>query len=106
MSNRRGRLADSGAAYFASHPTAKSMLALMQKGGLPYVAHEYFHADWQPMYFADVARVFGLRGIRVEDPSQLQAALKDALASDETVIVDVATDIDCRAPEPWLPAGV
>jgi len=50
------RLADSGAAYFASHPTAKSMLALMQKGGLPYVAHEYFHADWQPMYFADVAR--------------------------------------------------
>ena len=33
------------------------------------------------------------------------AALKEALASDETVIVDVATDIDCRAPEPWLPAG-
>jgi len=59
-----------------------------------------------PTNFADVARVFGLRGIRVEDPSQLQAALKDALASDETVIVDVATDIDCRAPEPWLPAGV
>jgi acetolactate synthase-1/2/3 large subunit len=57
-----------------------------------------------PTNFADVARVFGLRGIRVEDPSQLQAALKDALASDETVIVDVATDIDCRAPEPWLPA--
>ena len=58
-----------------------------------------------PTNFADVARMFGLRGIRVEDPSQLQAALKDALASDETVIVDVATDIDCRAPEPWLPEG-
>jgi acetolactate synthase-1/2/3 large subunit len=56
-----------------------------------------------PTNFADVARVFGLRGIRVEDPSQIQPALKDALASDETVIVDVATDIDCRAPEPWLP---
>lgn len=59
-----------------------------------------------PTDFADVARVFGLRGIRVEDPSQLRAALRDALASDETVIVDVATDIDCRAPEPWLPEGV
>ena len=58
-----------------------------------------------PTNFADVARVFGLRGIRVEDPSQIQPALKDALASDETVIVDVATDIDCRAPEPWLPAA-
>jgi acetolactate synthase-1/2/3 large subunit len=58
-----------------------------------------------PTNFADVARVFGLRGIRVEDPSQIQAALKDALASDETVIVDVATDIDCRAPEPWLPGA-
>ena len=59
-----------------------------------------------PTNFADVARVFGVRGIRVEDPSQLAAALKDALAADEPVVVDVATDIDCRAPEPWLPEGV
>jgi acetolactate synthase I/II/III large subunit len=58
-----------------------------------------------PTNFADVARVFGLRGIRVEDPSQIQPALRDALASDETVVVDVATDIDCRAPEPWLPGS-
>lgn len=58
-----------------------------------------------PTNFADVARVFGLRGIRVEEPSQIAPALRDALASDETVIVDVATDIDARAPEPWLPAG-
>src|SRR5580698_3015278 len=57
-----------------------------------------------PTNFSDVARVFGLRGIRVEEPSQIGPALKEALASDETVIVDVATDIDCRAPEPWLPA--
>ena len=59
-----------------------------------------------PTNFADVARVFGLHGIRVEDPSQIAPALRDALASDETVVVDVATDIDARAPEPWLPAGV
>jgi acetolactate synthase-1/2/3 large subunit len=58
-----------------------------------------------PTNFADVARVFGLRGIRVEEPSQIALALQEALASDETVIVDVATDIDARAPEPWLPAG-
>ena len=56
-----------------------------------------------PTNFADVARVFGLRGIRVEQASQLAPALREALSSDETVVVDVATDIDCRAPEPWLP---
>jgi acetolactate synthase-1/2/3 large subunit len=58
-----------------------------------------------PTNFADVARVFGLRGIRVEEASQIAPALRDALASDETVIVDVATDIDARAPEPWLPGA-
>jgi acetolactate synthase I/II/III large subunit len=57
-----------------------------------------------PTNFADIARVFGLRGIRVEQPQQIAPALRDALGSDETVVVDVATDIDCRAPEPWLPA--
>ncbi|MBV9251877.1 MAG: thiamine pyrophosphate-binding protein [Acetobacteraceae bacterium] len=57
-----------------------------------------------PTNFADVARTFGLRGIRVEEPSQIAPALRDALASNETVVVDVATDIDCRAPEPWLPS--
>jgi acetolactate synthase-1/2/3 large subunit len=58
-----------------------------------------------PTAFADVARAFGVRGIRVEEPSQIAPALRDALASDETVVVDVATDINARAPEPWLPAG-
>ncbi len=58
-----------------------------------------------PTNFADVARMFGLQGIRVEQPAELGPALQRALASDETVVVDVATDIDCRAPEPWLPPG-
>jgi acetolactate synthase-1/2/3 large subunit len=58
-----------------------------------------------PTDFAEVARTFGLRGIRVQEPSQIAPALRDALASDETMVVDVATDIDARAPEPWLPAG-
>jgi acetolactate synthase I/II/III large subunit len=56
-----------------------------------------------PTNFADVARVFGLRSIRVQQPAEIAPALRDALASDETVVVDVATDIDARAPEPWLP---
>ncbi len=58
-----------------------------------------------PTNFADIAQVFGLRGIRVDEPSQIAPALREALASDETVVVDVNTDIDARAPEPWLPAA-
>ena len=74
-----------------------------QQGNHPGDVREL--ARFGPTNFSDVARVFGLRGIRVEEPSQLAPALRDALASDETVVVDVATDIDCRAPAPWLPEG-
>ena len=56
-----------------------------------------------PTNFADVARDFGLRGIRVERPDGIAPALRDALASDETVVVDVATALEPRAPEPWTP---
>jgi len=48
-------LCEAGAEYFASNPAAKEMLYTMLRTGLPYAAHEYFGAHWQPMYFADVA---------------------------------------------------
>lgn len=56
-----------------------------------------------PTNFADVARAFGVRAIRVDEPTRIAPALREALAADETVVVDVATNIDARAPEPWLP---
>jgi acetolactate synthase-1/2/3 large subunit len=56
-----------------------------------------------PTDFAAVARAFGVRGIRVEDPAAIAPALKDALAHPGPVVVDVATDIEVRAPEPWIP---
>ena len=74
-----------------------------QQGNKPGDVRELIR--FGPTNFADVARVFGLRGIRVEEPDQIAPALREALASDETVVVDVATNIDARAPEPWLPAG-
>lgn len=74
-----------------------------QQGNTPGDVRELVR--FGPTDFSEVARVFGLRGIRVEEPSQIAPALREALASDETVVVDVNTDIDARAPEPWLPAG-
>src|SRR6185312_1878430 len=73
-----------------------------QQGNTPGDVRELVR--FGPTDFSDVARVFGLRGIRVEEPAQIAPALREALASDETVIVDVNTNIDARAPEPWLPA--
>jgi len=57
-----------------------------------------------PTDFSAVARSFGLRGIRVERPDEIAPALREAIAADETVVVDVATDIEARAPEAWIPA--
>ncbi|MBX3192332.1 MAG: class I SAM-dependent methyltransferase [Labilithrix sp.] len=44
-----------GADYFEKNPSAGRMLATMDRVGLPYVVHEYFHEHWTPMYFARVA---------------------------------------------------
>ncbi|MGH8372054.1 MAG: thiamine pyrophosphate-dependent enzyme [Gammaproteobacteria bacterium] len=42
--------------------------------------------------FAQVAEACGIRGIRVEDPAKLDAAIKDALGHKGPVLVDIATD--------------
>jgi acetolactate synthase-1/2/3 large subunit len=54
-----------------------------------------------PTDFTEVARSFGGRGIRVEQPGELAAALREALAAEETVVLDVVTDLEPRAPAPW-----
>ena len=54
--------------------------------------------------FAAIARGFGLRGITVDRPEAIGPALREALAAGETVVIDVRTDIESRAPEPYTPA--
>ena len=56
-----------------------------------------------PTDFTAVARSFGLSGIRVEKPGDIAPALREAMASKHTVVVDVVTDIEARAPAPWAP---
>jgi SAM-dependent methyltransferase len=48
-------LNQAGAYYFSGNPAAKAMLETMEKAGLHYVVHEYLHAHWVPMYFAQLA---------------------------------------------------
>jgi acetolactate synthase-1/2/3 large subunit len=56
-----------------------------------------------PTSFSDVARSFGIRAIRDEQPAQIAPPLHEAISAEDTVVVDVASNIETRAPEPWLP---
>ena len=58
-----------------------------------------------PTDFAAVAKSFGVRGIRVERPGEIAPALAQAIGAQESVVVDIVTDIEPRAPEPWSPPG-
>jgi acetolactate synthase-1/2/3 large subunit len=57
-----------------------------------------------PTDFTAVAKSFGVRGIRVERPAEIAPALAEALHAAEPVVVDVVTDLEPRAPEPWSPS--
>ena len=43
-------------------------------------------------------------GIRVEGPKDITPALQEALAETRPVVLDVVTDAEHPAPEPWRPA--
>jgi acetolactate synthase I/II/III large subunit len=72
-----------------------------QAGNRPGAAEQMLR--FGPTNFADVAKAFGVQGIRVERPQEIGPALARALAMEEPVVVDVATDIESRAPAPWDP---
>ncbi|MBU2513523.1 thiamine pyrophosphate-binding protein [bacterium] len=48
-------------------------------------------SEYSTMNCADIARGFGLKGVRVDDPKDLKAALKEAIESTEAVLVEVMT---------------
>lgn len=58
-----------------------------EEGGLPEFGTVLDNPD-----FAAVARAIGLTGIRVEDPADVDAAIRQAFATDGPVLVDVLTN--------------
>jgi acetolactate synthase I/II/III large subunit len=54
--------------------------------------------------FARIAQEIGCLGIRVEKPEEIRRALETALAADEPAVVEVITDANCRAADPWSPS--
>ena len=48
--------------------------------------------DKKPLDFVKMAQAFDMKGVRVESPDELIAAVKTALASKQTEIIDVVVD--------------
>lgn len=55
--------------------------------------------------FTKVAEAFGCAGIRVTNPGELPTALKQAIAMERPVVVDVVSDMYAIAKKPWVPTG-
>ena len=54
--------------------------------------HSEIGTDIPSTDFAAMAESFGVRGVRVEDPDNVQPAIEEALAADEHVVLDVVID--------------
>jgi acetolactate synthase I/II/III large subunit len=52
---------------------------------------------------ARLAEEVGCLGIRVERPDEIAPAIRRALAADCLAVMEVMTDANCPAPEPWTP---
>jgi pyruvate dehydrogenase (quinone) len=74
----------------------------MEQVGLPEFGTVLHNPD-----FAKVAEAIGMRGVRVERPDDVDAAIREALAADGPVLVDVLTNPDEIAvpPSPTLEQG-
>jgi acetolactate synthase-1/2/3 large subunit len=53
---------------------------------------------FEPVDHAAIARACGCRGVRIEQPSAYLPAVKEALASNETWVIDVMTDPEAYPP--------
>ncbi|AIG64660.1 pyruvate dehydrogenase [Corynebacterium atypicum] len=51
-----------------------------------------FQTDHEKVNFAAIAEAMGIKAIRIEDPKKLKEGLKQALAYDGPVLVDIVTD--------------
>jgi acetolactate synthase-1/2/3 large subunit len=71
---------------------------ILNNSALGWVKHgqgnRTINSSFANMDFAGIAEKMGCKGIRVEDPADLEAALRDALAANKPTVVDVITAFD------------
>jgi acetolactate synthase-1/2/3 large subunit len=82
------------------------VVAVMNNGVLGYQRHAEDallgrHSnvcDFTPVNHAAIAQACGLKGIRIERPEDIAAAIREAMAADTSVLLDVVTDPDAMPP--------
>ena len=83
----------------ASRENAPTVNLVFRDGGLGSIRwkqmakfNRTFGTEFSNPDFADLAKAFGLRGFRVEHPSELNSILREALESKVPCLVDVPVD--------------
>ncbi len=73
-------------------------VVILNNSALGWVKHgqgnRTIASTFAEMNFAEMARVMGCNGIRVENPGDLPGALNEALASNQPTVVDVVTSFE------------
>ncbi len=72
------RLLGTAPFYLQDHPRLEKAFAALKHADRPYLAHEYFNRDWQPMYFSEVASRLAAEGLVFAAPAGYGSAV-DAL---------------------------
>ncbi|MDO6729968.1 thiamine pyrophosphate-binding protein [Marinovum sp. 2_MG-2023] len=60
--------------------------------------------NFHPINFAELAEVYGIKGMRVERAEDIVPTIKKAIELGEPVVIDVVTDADCNPQPAWIPA--
>ena len=70
------------------------------KAGQKQFGERYFSVDFSRSDHAGIARAYGMQGVRVEDPEELQDTLRNALSFPGPLLVDIISQPlqDARAP--------
>ncbi len=84
----------------------KVILIVLNNGGLAYqkdaedvkFGRHSSACRFAPVDHAQIARACGCRGVRVERPSDYLPALREAMAADQTTLIDVVTDPEAYPP--------
>jgi pyruvate dehydrogenase (quinone) len=67
-------------------------LGLIRWEQMMFLGHAEYGIELQDINFAMIAEACGAKGVRVEDPAQVDRVVKDALAADGPVLVEGAVD--------------
>jgi acetolactate synthase-1/2/3 large subunit len=60
--------------------------------------------QFREVNFARIGQEMGCLGLRIERPEEIAGALEQALMADVPAVVEIVTDPECKAPEPWRPS--